>query len=96
MLHPAASKRQQKRSRDSADDMAAAAVFDRAAVSAQLIATARRQRLQALECSKLAAAIVPSAKRSLQQCAAEAQTLVEADAARAKPLLDLHHQLNVS
>jgi len=95
MHRSAATEQQYKRPRDGADDVAAAAVADRAAVSAKLMAAAQHRRLQALECSKLAGAMMPSATRSLQQCTTEALALVKADAARAVPLMDLHHKLHV-
>jgi len=88
-------KKQKKRVRDGADDVAAAAVIQRVAAAAELMAVAQRRRLQAIECSVLAAFIVPCATRLLEGCATEVLALLQEDAARAQPLLDLHHQLHV-
>jgi len=90
------SKQQKKRARDGTDDVAAAAVLDRATAAAELMATAQHHRVQVVEFSKLAVAMESSATRSLQQCADDTMALVQADAARAQPLLDLHHKMDVS
>jgi len=96
MRRSRASKKQKKRPRDGAEDVAAAAVIDRAAAAAQLVATAQHRSLQSIECSKLAALTCFAASRPLEQRATEAFALLQSDAARAQPLLHLHHKLDVS